>query len=227
MRVAALYDIHGNLPALNAVLETMPDVDLVVVGGDVVWGPWPQETMDRLRALPNVEFLVGNADRDVFERVEGSWKVSNDWCADQLSDDHLTFLTTLPPTLSHDGVLYCHGSPRDENDQITLATPEDRIVGWCDGLDERTVVCGHTHGQFERDVGDFHIVNAGSIGNPFGDRGAYWAILDDAVTELRFTPYDVVATADAIRASGFPYADVMAKQIVNISSAEDAARFFS
>jgi predicted phosphodiesterase len=226
IRVAALYDIHGNLPALEAVLAEIGDVDLVLVGGDVVWGPWPQETMDLLRSLPRASFIMGNADRDVFTRKEGNWKAANDWCADRLSSEHLSFLRSMPPTVSIDGVLYCHGSPRNDTDHITLRTSESQILRWCKGLKERTVVCGHTHGQFQREVGDFRIVNAGSVGNPFGDPGAYWLMVGQGA-EPRFTPYDTEATATAIRATGFPYGDVMASDIVSQSTADDAARFFS
>ena len=226
MRVAALYDIHGNLPALHAVLTELSGVDHVVVGGDVVWGPWPQETMDVLRALPSVDFIMGNADRDVFTRKEGDWKHTNDWCADRLSDDHLAFLRGLPATTSIDGALYCHGSPQRDTDQITLLTPEDRILGWCDGFDERTVVCGHTHGQFERVVGDRRIVNAGSVGEPFGDRGAYFAIFEAGDVSLRLAPYDVDRVADEIVATGYPYGPIMAANIRTVNTAQDAARWF-
>jgi putative phosphoesterase len=226
MRVAALYDIHGNVPALQAVLAEIGVVDHVLVGGDVVWGPWPQETMDVLRGLANVVFIMGNADRDVFTRKDGDWKATNDWCADRLSDDHLDFLRTRPATVSLDGVLYCHGSPRNDTDHITLHTPDERILGWCDGVTERIVVCGHTHGQFERVVGPIRVVNAGSIGEPFGDRGAYWTTVEDEDVELRFTRYDVDQAADAIVATGYPYGPIMAANIARVNTAEDAARWF-
>jgi predicted phosphodiesterase len=226
MRVAALYDIHGNLPALEAVLGSLGDVDHVLVGGDVVWGPWPQETMDVLRGLPSVDFIMGNADRDVFARADGDWKQTNDWCADRLTEDHLDFLRTRPPTLSLDGVLYCHGSPQSDTDQITLRTPEERILGWCAGFDEPTIVCGHTHGQFDRAAGDRRVVNAGSVGEPFGDRGAYHAVLDRGEVELRFVPYDVDRVADEIVATGYPYGPIMAANIRKVNTADDAARWF-
>lgn len=226
MRVAALYDIHGNLPALEAVLGDVGDVDLVLIGGDVVWGPWPLETINVLLGLPACDFIMGNADRDVFTRADGDWKHVNEWCADRLSEDHLDFLRSRPATLSFDGVLYCHGSPRNDTDQITLGTPEVRIRAWCDGIAERTVVCGHTHGQFERYVGDLRIVNAGSVGEPFGDRGAYWAMADNGDVSLRFTPYDVDRAADDIIASGYPYGPIMAANIRETNTAQDAARWF-
>ena len=225
MRVVALYDIHGNLPALEAVLALL-DAEHVLVGGDVVWGPWPQETMDVLLALPSVDFIMGNADRDVFTRKDGDWKQTNDWCADRLSDEHLEFLRARPATLSIDGVLYCHGSPRNDTDQITIGTPAERVLGWCEAFDERTIVCGHTHGQFDRLVGDRRVVNAGSVGEPFGDRGAYFAVFVDGDASLRFAPYDVDRVADDIVATGYPYGPIMARNIRSVNTAEDAARWF-
>ena len=227
MRVAALYDIHANLPALEAVVAELGTVDLVLVGGDVVWGPWPQETMDLLTSLSSdVAFIMGNADRDVFDRVEGSWKASNDWCADRLSATHLDRLRSAPATRAIDGVLYCHGSPRRDTDPITLRTSAAQLDEWCNGVRETAIVCGHTHGQFDIAIGSRRVVNAGSIGNPFGAPGAYWAIVDDDMS-LRCTPYDVEATASRIRATGFPYGDVMASQIVATSTPEDAAKRFT
>jgi putative phosphoesterase len=227
VKIAALYDIHANLPALEAVLADVDRADVVVIGGDVVWGPWPAETMDLLRALDgDVRFLMGNADRDVFDRAEGPWKESNDWCAERLSEEHLSFLRRLPATTSLGGILFCHGSPRSDLDPITVGTADDEILEWCADADEEVVVCGHTHGQFDRTVGDLRIVNAGSVGNPFGEPGAYWASFDGGVVELRFTAYDVEAAARAIRSTTFPYGPVMAAQITSTSSAEAAAEFF-
>jgi putative phosphoesterase len=225
VKIAALYDIHGNLPALEAVLLELDQVDLVLVGGDVVWGPWPQETMEALRSLAHVEFITGNADRDVFDRADGRWKQVNDWCAERLADEQLAFLRSRPATFTADGALFCHGSPRRDTDKITVGTPSARIAGWCADVQEPTVVCGHTHAQFERQVGRWRIVNPGSVGNPFGDLGAYWAILDGNL-EFKFTPYDVQMTARKIRATGFPYGEQMAAQITARATAEDAARPF-
>jgi putative phosphoesterase len=225
VRIAALYDVHGNLPAIQAVFRHMGDVDLVLVGGDVVWGPWPRETMDLLLAVPHVQFIMGNADRAVFERADGRWKSTNEWCAERLTPEHLAFLRSRPATFSADGMLFCHGSPRCDTDTITVGTTEERIASWCANVDEATVVCGHTHAQFERRVGQWRIVNPGSVGNPFGDPGAYWAIFD-ADVELRFTPYDVQMTAERMLASGFPYAAQMARQVTTRTTAEDAAKFF-
>jgi predicted phosphodiesterase len=179
-----------------------------------------------LRSHGQVEFIMGNADRDVFERVIGPWKRTNDWCAERLSDEDLAFLRSRPATFAADGILFCHGSPQRDTDEITVATPRERIAAWCAGVKQTTVVCGHTHSQFDRQVERWHIVNPGSVGHPFGNPGAYWAMLDPDV-EFRFTPYDVQNTAERILATGYPNGERMAAQIVSRSTAEDAARFFA
>jgi len=225
VRIAALYDIHGNVPALRAVLSEIGSVDVILVGGDVVWGPWPSETMDLLRSLPNVEFIMGNTDRDAFDRSTGKWKHANDWCAERLTDEQLAFLRSRPATFSIEGIFFCHGSPRCDTDTITIGTPEERILKWCEGVEEKTIVCGHTHAQFERTIERLRVVNPGSVGNPFGESGAYWAIFDTDF-QLRFTLYDTVRVAQQIRASGFPYADRMARELTSPSTVEDAARWF-
>jgi putative phosphoesterase len=226
MRISALYDVHANLPALRAVLADVDASDLVLVGGDVVWGPWPQETMDILRGLGNVDFIMGNADRDVFDRVGGDWKVANDWCADRLDVDHLTFLASRPATLSFDGVLFCHGSPRSDTENITTRTSDERVREAFADVSESTVVFGHTHAQFERVVDRWRLVNPGSVGNPFGEPGAYWARFVDGEPELRFTSYDVDAAAEAVIASGWPHADMLAKQLREPGPASLAATLF-
>lgn len=140
-------------------------------------------------------------------------------------EEDLAFLRSRPATFAAEGILFCHGSPTRDTDKITVGTPPDRIAAWGAGVKETTVVCGHTHSQFERQVGPWRIVNPGSVGNPFGDLGAYWATLDPEI-EFRFTPYDVQTTAGKILATGFPYGHKMAAEIVSPATAEDAARFF-
>jgi predicted phosphodiesterase len=220
-RVAALYDVHGNLPALRAVLAELDEVqpDLVVVGGDVCWGPMPRETLIALRSLgEDAVYVRGNADREVGGRVtEGADPAVADvtaWCADQLDDEQKAFLSALPPVQVVDvtglgRTLFCHGSPRSDEESITDATPEREVEDMLKGVDERTVVCGHTHAHFDRRVADRRVVNAGSVGLQFGSRGAHWALLGPDV-ELRVSEYDVEAAAEEIRRSGCPQAEEFA-----------------
>lgn len=211
MRIAALYDIHGNAPALEAVLSEIRDVDIILIGGDVVWGPWPRETLALLQRIPNASFILGNTDRDVFNRAPNGKDV-NEWCADQLTNDQLEFMRSWPATVSLDGIFFCHGSPRRDTDRITIATPAERVLEWCDGVNDRTIVCGHTHAQFDRRLDGRLIVNPGSVGNPFGDSGAYWATFDSKCA-FRFTRYDTMTVARLILDSGFPRAERMAREL--------------
>ena len=234
MRVAALYDIHGNLPALDAALADLGDIDLVVIGGDFLWGPMPAETLDRLRSLdvPTV-FIHGNTERSIYTRKqESDYAEANAWCADQLTDDDLAFLRALPGTHSVDidglgPVLFCHGTPRDDEEPFTTATEADRVEEACDGYPERVVVCGHTHAQFDRAAAGRRVVNAGSVGMPFGDRpGAYWAVLGPDV-DLRFTSYDVNAAADQLRATRFPWVEPFVREVLKPAPASLAAEIFT
>ena len=188
--VAALYDIHGNLAALEAVLADVPDDATIVVGGDIcAGGEQPSEVLARLRGLGGrVVWLRGNADRELHPGEQGLAPPEFlEQARAQLSEEEIDFLHGLPPTVRIDDVLYCHASPRNDLDIFTERTPEERIAFLFDGLDVPTVVCGHTHTQYERAVGSVRVVNAGSVGAPYEDEpGAYWLL--DLVH--RRTPYD-------------------------------------
>jgi predicted phosphodiesterase len=215
MSVAALFDIHGNLPALVAILAEVDahEVETVVVGGDVASGPMPSETLDALRARGAV-FVRGNADRvlDVPGEREGDlWVRSRRWVADRLGDERLAFLAGLPLDLTLDvgglgRVRFCHGAPGSDELTITKLTPDDRLRELLAGVEEPVVVCGHTHVQFDRTVDGVRVVNAGSVGAPYeAEPGAYWALLGNDV-ELRRTAYDFEAATAAISATGHPRA---------------------
>ncbi|MEP6977930.1 MAG: metallophosphoesterase family protein [Thermoleophilia bacterium] len=215
MRVAALYDVHGNLPALEAVLGEV-DADAILVGGDVASGPFPRETLERLEAYgARVHFVRGNADRvlDFVGANDGeAWVRSRFWVAERLGEAQLAFLAGLPldVTLDVDGlgpVRFCHGAPGSDEQVITRVTSEDRLRGLLAGVEQRTVVCGHTHIQFDRVLDGIRVVNAGSVGAPYeGRRGAYWLELGPDV-RFRRTEYDVEATAAAISATGYSQAE--------------------
>jgi putative phosphoesterase len=189
-QIAALYDIHGNLAALEAVLAQVPDDATIVVGGDIcAGGGQPSETLTRLRGLGDrVAWLRGNSDRELFPGEEGlAPQEVVDEARAGLSEDEIEFLHGLPEFQQIGDVLYCHASPRNDLDIFTERTPEERIAFLFEGLDVSTVVCGHTHTQFERTVAGVRVVNAGSVGMAYEDEpGAYW-LLD---LEHRRTPYD-------------------------------------
>ncbi len=221
MRVAALYDIHGNLPALEAVLDDVrrAGVDHVVVGGDVFPGPMPREALACLLDLEiPVQFIEGNGDREVLAQMAGTetgtvpeqFRGIVRWVAQQLPPEHERLIASWPPTTRVEvrgvgEVLFCHATPRNDTEIFTRLTPEDRLVPVFEGLDAPVVVCGHTHMQFDRTVGRTRVVNAGSVGMPFGEPGAYWLLLGPDV-QLRRTTYDLAKAAERIRATEYPQA---------------------
>jgi predicted phosphodiesterase len=183
-RVAALYDVHGNLPALDAVLADVDraGVEEIVWGGDVVPGPMPVDTLARLRERGG-RFVMGNGDRE------------------SLTDREL--LATFEPTVSVDidglgPTLFCHGSPRSDEEMITRATPPERLAPMLGGVAEKVVVCGHTHQQFDLRCGEHRVLNAGSVGMPYeGVAAAFWLLLGPDA-EMRRTEYDVAALTDRL-----------------------------
>jgi len=229
MRVAAIYDIHGNLPALEAVLQEIREakVDRLVVGGDVLPGPMPRETLARLFALEiPAQFIYGNGETAVLEQMAGrepsavpeQFHPIIRWTAEQLDRDQQRSLAAWPKTtrIAIPGlgdVLFCHATPRDENEIFTRLTPEERLLPIFENLDATLVVCGHTHTQFDRMIGKTRVANAGSVGMPFGEPGADWLLLGPDV-EFRHTAYDLVKAADQIRARSYPQAEDFAKRNV-------------
>src|SRR6478672_8553569 len=151
MRVATLYDVHGNLPALEAVLAEIPADATIVVGGDVVaGGAQPSETLERLRGLGDrVVWIRGNADRELKPGEPGLVPTGAlDDTRAALTDEQIAFLYAQPATAQIDRVLFCHATPRNDVDIFTERTPEERLVEIFEGVDADVVVCGHTHMQF-------------------------------------------------------------------------------
>jgi putative phosphoesterase len=193
MRVAALYDIHGNLPALDAVLDAVPRDALIVVGGDVAAGPFPAETVDRLRALGDrVHWLRGNADRELVPAESGlAPEAVLDWVRARLGPHRIEFLYALPPSVSLDivgigRVLFVHATPRNDVDIFTDRTPEPQVAPCFAGVEADLVVCGHTHIQFEQQIAGVRAVNAGSVGMAYENApGAYWTLLGPGVEHQR------------------------------------------
>jgi putative phosphoesterase len=205
MRVAALYDIHGNLPALEAVLADLDrdPPDAIVCGGDLVAGPFPSECLELLRER-DATFLRGNADRFVLER-----RGDDAWSYSRLSDAERAQVASWPETvvLSVDGlgdVLFCHGSPRGDEEMLTVLTRDDVVLEIVNGVAQEVVVCGHTHHQFDRRVGGHRVVNAGSVGLPYeGKPGAFWVLLGPDVHHRR-TEYDVREGTQKLIATDYP-----------------------
>ena len=226
MRIAALYDIHGNAPALEAVLRDVEEsgVDGVVVGGDVVPGPLPLETLALLLDLPlPLHWVRGNGEADVLSVMRGRDPATLHpqargpvtWTAARLGPGEEALLAAWPATVdigSEGGgrTLFCHATPGSDEEIFTRATPEARLLPLFAGCGATLVVCGHTHMHFDRRVGDVRVVNAGSVGMPFGPPGAYWLLLDRGV-EFRRTAYDLGEAARRVRASDYPWADAFAE----------------
>ena len=225
MRVAAIYDIHANLPALEAVLEDIrqAEVDQIVVGGDVLPGPMPNETIASLLNLDiPLQFIQGNGDRVVLTQMRGTessdvpekFREGVRWVARQLHPEHERLLAGWPKTcrLEIHGlgeVLFCHATPRNDTEMFTRLTPEDRLLPVFEGVNVPVVVCGHTHMQFDRKIGRIRVVNAGSVGMPFGEPGAYWLLLGPDIN-LRHTSYDLAKAAERIRNTRYPQAQEFA-----------------
>jgi predicted phosphodiesterase len=237
MRVAALYDIHGNLPALTAVLAEVEEAepDVVVVGGDIALGPMPRKTLELLLTLgERALFVRGNCDRLMNEEITeaGLNADRTRWSADQLERGHRAWLAALPDTqtVEVDGLgptLFCHGSPRSDEEILTAISPDLRVAEAVKGVAEETVMCGHTHVQFDRLVADKRLMNAGSVGMPYESlSGAYWALLGPDV-DLRRTDYDREAAAEAIRATTFPDArEFAAANVLTVPSGQEATELF-
>jgi putative phosphoesterase len=241
--VAALYDVHGNLPALEAVLAdaAFAHADAVVVGGDVAAGPLPAEVLDRLAALePPVRWVRGNADREVvahFDRGDTDHTIyapdapaqrADAFTAARITRAHRDLMAGFEDVVRLDGALYCHGSPRSDEEIVTALTPTTRLEPMLAGVREPLVVCGHTHHQFELRAGAQRVVNAGSVGMPYeGEPGAFWLLVADGEPELRRTDYDVDAAAPALRASGFPDVDDLIREsLLEPVQADFVARHF-
>jgi predicted phosphodiesterase len=208
--LAALYDIHGNLPALEAVLAeaAREGVDAYLLGGDYgTPSPWPHETLDLLRTLAPATWIRGNGERWLRELPVDRPEVAETyawWLPGHLSEEEIAWLYALPPQAELDGVLYVHGCVvRDDDSFAREPAPEDeQRLG---GVRDKTVVFGHSHLQFRRPgPNGTHLLNPGSVGMPLdGDRRAAWAVRTDAGEfEFRRTEYDVERAVRAWRELG-------------------------
>jgi putative phosphoesterase len=208
VRVAALYDVHGMPWALEAALAGVESesVDAVVFGGDLACGPFPEETLELVRAVEGAHLVRGNCERE----AEESW------------------LRELPVTVSLDGVLYCHSTPADDMPVVTAETPVEILDELFQDASEPTVVIGHTHHQFDRRASRVRIVNAGSVGMPYeGEVAAFWTLVEDGEPRFRKTPFDVDRAVAALEASDWPpAADFVAENLRAAVSREEAIAQF-
>lgn len=238
MRVAALYDIHGNLPALEAVLNDVrrADADCLVIGGDAVAGPMPAETLQLLQSIEiPTHFIVGNGEADMLRYLEtgnaGGMTARADafaaWTATQLNAQQQQFLATWLETITlHVNglgeVLFCHATPTSNTHVFTNKTALEKVMPVVAGLTVKTMVCGHTHMQFDREVGGVHIINAGSVGMPFAATGAHWLLLDETAEFMR-TDYDFLKAAERIRQTDYSDAeDFAAGNVMSVPTREKA-----
>lgn len=227
MKIAAIYDVHGNLPALTAVLDEVRQTkpDLVVFGGDVVPGPMPVECIESLLniGIPT-KFVRGNGDREVLAQFDGDeteWvKKAPDshiepvrWCAERLTESHARAMREWQDSVRVDGTIFCHATPRNDTEIFTKLTPEDVLLPVFEDTDATNIVCGHTHMQFDRKVGAKRVINAGSVGMTFGEPGAYWLLLGSDV-RLKRTAYDLEKSAALISATEYPQAEQFARNNV-------------
>jgi len=222
-----------------------------VIGGDVVPGPMIRATLTRLLHLDTpTQFIHGNGELAVLAQIDAPdpsavtyWGTTAGaplpepfrevvrWTARQVRPDYTRVLASWPKTIRLDipglgGVLFCHGTPTSETDAFTRLTPEDVLRLVFDGLGVDLVVCGHTHMQFDRMIGTTRVINAGSVGMPFGRTGADWLLLGPDV-ELRNTPYDLAQAAERIRETAYPQADELATSIQKPPAEADMLALFT
>jgi predicted phosphodiesterase len=222
MNVLALYDIHGNLDALAAVLADprAAGPDAIVIGGDTVPGAFARECLSLLRGLEvPVHWVRGNGEREVAHAAangiqaesvppDAGAELTAALSAVTLDPETSEWLGTLPTTIELDGVLYCHATPRRDDEMLTRISAPERWAEAIAGVELPLLVAGHTHQQDDRLIGGVRFINAGSVGLPYeGDPAARWVWISDGVPELRRTEYDGAAAGRRMLAAGWPDRD--------------------
>jgi predicted phosphodiesterase len=222
-RVAVLADIHGNVDALEVVLSEVLAArpDLIVVCGDVSWGPFPRETIAALLDVPvPMRYVLGNADRFLLEPAGQGESELEAWMREQHDGPMLDFLRVLEPTVVTEvagmgTIRFCHGSPRSDTECITVQTSPARMADACAAVPELIIACAHTHMQFDRRVAGRRVFNPGSVGLPYeGRTGAFWATVGPGVRH-RATEYSVSTVARRIRGTTYPGANRHANLLEN------------
>jgi predicted phosphodiesterase len=241
MKILALYDIHGNIDALEAVLADPRAAapDLVVVGGDAVPGPFCREVLDRLASLPvPVEWVRGNGEREVAAAAAAGPDapepdpadvpvVTARRTADRLGSERALALGDLPLTLLRDGILFCHATPRRDDEIITRISLSKRVEAALHLARSAFIVAGHTHQQDDRRLGVFRLVNAGSVGMPYeGDGAARWLWIEDGEPVLHNTEYDSVAAGERILAAGWPDQESITASLIDPTDPAEITELF-
>jgi predicted phosphodiesterase len=203
-------------------------VDGVIVAGDVLPGPMSSASLDLLGTLDlPVWYLTGNGEREALRAVDGleltgvpaPHRPPVHWSGKDLRPEQVAFVRNWPGTIEMDvkglgRVLACHATPRSDVEIFTRLTPDDRIAAAFAGVAADLVVCGHTHMAFDRVIAGVRVVNAGSVGMPFGEPGAHWLLLDAEGVHFMHTRYDLNAAATRIRATTYPDAESFATSYV-------------
>ncbi len=243
MKIAAICDIHGNSTALEAVLEEIAneDVDLIIVGGDVVSGPMPKETLALLQNVKtSTRYILGNAESEVIrylngEEVNGLSERANEeaqWVSTLLSAENVELIkgwSTIEKIQSKElgTLLFCHGTPQSNVEIFTKVTPDEKLELLFENVDASVVVCGHSHMQFDRNIENIRIVNAGSVGMPFGKTGADWLLIDSSI-HFKHTDYNIEKAAKRILKSNYPHAESFVENnVLKAPSESDAIKMLT
>jgi len=226
-RIALFADVHGNPWALRAAVAQAERLgtDAHFYLGCLTWGPHPREVVEIATAAPVPTFLLrGNGDRAAWEIATGRRSADrpvHQWIVDAHGPHVIAQIGTWPSALTvdvagHGPVRLCHGSPRSDIELLTPQTPEQRVLDACRGVDEHTVVHGHTHLQYQRPCAGRHIVGCGSVGLPYTeDVGfAYWTLIDSSGIHPQQTPYDLSSAVAAVRGSDYPDAERFATSLL-------------
>ena len=236
-KIAVLADIHGHLPALEAVLADVEaaEVDLIVLDGDMADGPFPTETLDRLERLgERAIWLRGNGDRWLVEARSGRFRHPDagtdaliGWAASRLTPAQIDRLAALPLTLAIDvaglgRVGICHATSRSDNEMVLVDSPVAHFRAAFSAIDGETLVIGHCHMPFDRLFDRRRVVNAGSVGMPYGHGGASWALIGPDIV-LRRTPYDIDAACARIAATGMPGVEDFVRTTVRATPSDEEA----
>ena len=242
MIIAALYDIHGNLSALQAVLHELVQIkpDLVVIGGDVLPGPFPRACLDAIKKFPYpTKYIKGNGEDGVIDANENkidpglpeSVQHSLNWNAQKMENEQIQEISSWPKTfsLSHPilgQILFCHATPENNTEIFTKKTSADLLPNSLYSFKDTIIICGHTHMQFDIIRKGVRIINAGSIGMPFGKSGAFWLLIKENITVMD-TPYDLEDASQKVITSGYPEAHQFSEMIIRPPSESDMLERFS